>query len=129
MLKKTNNETIIEHLKEIGSITPLEALFVHRIQRLAPRIEELRRGGANRHMIETTKATDMAGNPYTRYVYTGIGPKGSRHGFVSGVRVPREEAQVRARTRHARVARFLKREAAHWNYPTRSQAIQQTMEV
>lgn len=61
----SNNRKILRHLLDTGSISPFEALMVHRIVRLAPRIHELRHKGV---AIKTTTVTDQAGTPYTRYV-------------------------------------------------------------
>jgi len=41
----TQSETIVSHLKQYGSITPLEALTRYGIMRLAARVNELRNGG------------------------------------------------------------------------------------
>jgi hypothetical protein len=61
----TNKEIIMDHLDEHGSISPLEALVIHRIHRLAPRIQELRDMG---HPIETVPDVDPSGTTYFRYV-------------------------------------------------------------
>lgn len=65
--KLSNKLTILKHLVTIGNISPLEALMVHRIVRLAPRIQELRELGFD---IRTTTKTDAAGTVYTRYVFS-----------------------------------------------------------
>lgn len=44
---KNQREIIMEHLKKFGSITPIEALYEYGIMRLASRICELRKMGAN----------------------------------------------------------------------------------
>ena len=41
----TARETVLSHLRRHGHITPVEALVVHKIGRLAPRICELRKRG------------------------------------------------------------------------------------
>lgn len=63
-MKVNNRDKIRNHLRHTGSITPLEAFIVHRIQRLAPRIQELRDEGLP---ITTVTAIDQAGAAYTRY--------------------------------------------------------------
>jgi hypothetical protein len=63
--KPNNRELIMAHLEEHGSISPLEAIVLHGIVRLAPRIMELRDDG---HPIETTFQVDPRGTTYTRYV-------------------------------------------------------------
>ena len=63
-MKLNNRDKIRKHLRHTGSISPLEALFVHRIQRLAPRIQELREQGLD---IATVQRVDQAGTQYTRY--------------------------------------------------------------
>ena len=60
----SNKEKIRKHLARKGSITPLEALFVYRVGRLAPRIQELREEGIE---IDTVRVVDGAGTAYTRY--------------------------------------------------------------
>jgi hypothetical protein len=59
---------ILTHMVQVGSISPLEALMVHRVVRLAPRIHELRGFGLD---IATTARVDTAGTKYTRYVLGG----------------------------------------------------------
>lgn len=60
-----NNLKVLKHLQTQGSISALEAMIVHRIQRLAHTIHELRDIGI---AINTTSVKDAAGHPYTRYV-------------------------------------------------------------
>ena len=55
---------ILNHLESKGSISALEALSLYRINRLAARVEELRKSG---HDIETEMKTDMTGKRYARY--------------------------------------------------------------
>ena len=59
-----NAEKVLNHLNESGKISPIEALIVHRIVRLAPRIQELRDLG---HSIVTYTKLDEAGTKYTSY--------------------------------------------------------------
>lgn len=56
---------VLLHLEKHKSITPLEALGVYGIFRLAARIWELRQIGKT---IETNYMTDENGKPYARYV-------------------------------------------------------------
>ena len=63
-MKLNNSQKVLRHLKESGKISPLEALIVHRIVRLAPRIMELRDLG---HEILTCTKSDEAGTSYTSY--------------------------------------------------------------
>ncbi len=64
----TQNERIIRHMSEYGSITPLEALSEYGIMRLASRISDLRTRGYDirREMIE---GRNRYGEPtrYARY--------------------------------------------------------------
>ena len=64
----TQNERIIRHLNEYGSITPLEALSEYGIMRLASRISDLRtRGGYDirREMVDEAFKNSGLMNPYT----------------------------------------------------------------
>jgi hypothetical protein len=63
-MRTTNKTKILSHMNEHGTISPLEALVLHRIVRLAPRICELRQQG---HAIATSYHADPAGVTYTRY--------------------------------------------------------------
>lgn len=56
------------YLEKHGSITPIEALTVLGVHRLAPRIMELRRSG---FPIKTEYRRDMNGRPYARYRLVG----------------------------------------------------------
>jgi hypothetical protein len=60
----TNTDIVLEHLLEHHTLTPVEALIVHKIQRLAPRIHELRNMGFD---IKTVQAEDAQGTRYFRY--------------------------------------------------------------
>lgn len=44
---QTQNERILAHLREFGSITPLEAMKEYGIMRLASRIYDLKKAGHN----------------------------------------------------------------------------------
>lgn len=48
---KSQNVVVLDHLKKVGPITPLEALRLYGIMRLGARIYDLRGGG---HLITTT---------------------------------------------------------------------------
>lgn len=65
-MKITNRQKVLRHLVQRGHITPAEALIVHKIQRLAPRIQELRNQG---YRIATRRLVDQAGTPYFRYEF------------------------------------------------------------
>ena len=58
-MKITQCEKILRHLKDYGSINPLEALGQYGIMRLASRITDLKRRG---HLI--TKETKKSKNRY-----------------------------------------------------------------
>ena len=60
----TQNSQVLSHLQERGSITPLEALIVYRIFRLAARVYDLRVKGWN---IETRIKRDRTGKTYAQY--------------------------------------------------------------
>jgi hypothetical protein len=117
----SQNDLILNHLKMHGHITPLEALFVYRIQRLAARVEELR---GNRYMIDTDPTTDAMGQPYTRYTYTGVGMTKDDHVFVRGTQMTRRCGLPSIRARYSRVTRSRRR----FGFPhqTFSQAIKAT---
>lgn len=56
---------ILRHLEKHKSITPLEALGVYGVFRLAARVFELRREGFN---VATMMMRDENAKPYARYV-------------------------------------------------------------
>ena len=56
---------VLRHLEKYRSITPLEALGVYGIFRLAARVYELRREGFN---VVTTMFRDENEKPYAKYV-------------------------------------------------------------
>jgi len=56
---------VLRHLERHRSITPLEALGVYGIFRLAARVYELRREGFN---VVTTIMRDENEKPYAKYV-------------------------------------------------------------
>jgi len=59
-----HKEVVLTHLKERSTITPMEALTVYGIFRLAPRVHELRRDG---HRIQTIMREDLVGKRYAQY--------------------------------------------------------------
>lgn len=64
MTKRSQNQIILEHLQKNKHITPLEALGVYGVYRLASRIDELRKAG---HNIVTERVRDLLGKQYARY--------------------------------------------------------------
>lgn len=64
MMEKSQKSQVLSHLKHYGSLTPLRALGVYGIYRLAARIHELKQEG---HNIETLMHTDPKGKPYAEY--------------------------------------------------------------
>lgn len=69
----TQNERIIRHLNEYGSITPLEALSEYGIMRLASRISDLRTRGGYDIRREMADGRNRYGEPtrYARYTLGG----------------------------------------------------------
>lgn len=61
----TNRQKVLQHLIRHCTITPVEALIVHKVQRLAPRIHELRKAG---YVIDTVEKRDDEGTRYFQYV-------------------------------------------------------------
>lgn len=57
-------KTILRHLKRRPSISPMEALNVYSIVRLAPCIYEIRKAG---YKVLSTFKRDEQGHKYTRY--------------------------------------------------------------
>lgn len=60
----TQQEQVLTHLKTGQHITPLEAIGLYGVYRLAARIHDLRKAG---HGIVTTVKRDTRGRPYSRY--------------------------------------------------------------
>ena len=60
----SQNQKILNHLKTGAHITPLEAMGLFGVFRLAARIFELRNQGYN---IETDVQSDGTGRTYSRY--------------------------------------------------------------
>jgi hypothetical protein len=62
----TQTKTVLKHLEQRGSISPMEALVSYGISRLAADIHRLREAG---HGIYTEYKRDEAGHKYARYTY------------------------------------------------------------
>lgn len=62
-------ETILKHLNKLGTISPLEARHVYGIERLASRIDELRKRG---FLISTNMKRDPMGKRYAEYRLDGF---------------------------------------------------------
>lgn len=60
----TQKDRLLKHLLSGRSITPLEALGLYGIFRLAARVHDLKAQG---HKIRTEIRYDPAGKPYARY--------------------------------------------------------------
>ena len=60
----SQHQMILHHLRTKGSISALEALSLYRCNRLAARINDLRKSGLD---IETDMKTDLTGKRYARY--------------------------------------------------------------
>lgn len=68
--KQTQNEQVLAHLQRGESITPLQALGVYGIFRLASRIDEIRKDlrlAGSKHVIVTEMVADPKGKRYARY--------------------------------------------------------------
>lgn len=63
----TQREQVVEHLTKYGSISPLEARHVYGIERLASRIDELKKSGFK---ITAAGKKDAKGKRYTEYAFT-----------------------------------------------------------
>lgn len=64
----TQTQTVLNYLKQGKSISPLRAMGVFKITRLASRIHDLQREG---HKITRTMRRDEAGSRYTEYKLAG----------------------------------------------------------
>lgn len=62
---KPFTKTVLSHLREFGSLTPLQALAAYGSARIAPQIFELREAG---YSIVTKQERDGGGHRYSRYV-------------------------------------------------------------
>ncbi len=73
-MKISQKEQLLSYLHQFDDngqrrgITPLEAIGLYRIYRLAARIQDLRDDGVK---ITTNKRTDATGKVYARYFLTG----------------------------------------------------------
>lgn len=76
MMNTNGNQclTLLSHLKQHGSIEPLDSLQLYGIYRLSARILDLRNRG---YRIDTIKETARNGKKYARYIYRGdkLSPK------------------------------------------------------
>lgn len=64
----TQTQTLLKHLKKVGSISNLEAIHVHRIHALPRRISDLEEQG---HEFIRERRKDVTGKRYVRYFYKG----------------------------------------------------------
>lgn len=72
MTKKTQNEKILQHLKNHGSITSMEAFMEYGCTRLSARIRDLREEGHSIAAIrETGRNRDGGKVTYARYWMRG----------------------------------------------------------
>jgi hypothetical protein len=63
-MEKSQKSQVLSHLKHHGPLTPLRALGVYGIYRLAARVYELKQEG---HNIETLIHSDPKGKTYAEY--------------------------------------------------------------
>lgn len=68
MMKATQCERIIRHLKDYGTITSMEAMTEYGIMRLASRIKDLKNQGYS-IISETKKSKNRYGEPVHYSVY------------------------------------------------------------
>ena len=64
----SQNQAVLRHLNNHGTITPIEALNLYGIFRLGARIHDLRQKG---HNINTVLVGEKFQNQYAKYVYQG----------------------------------------------------------
>lgn len=64
MANKSQNETLLGHLQNVGSISFLEAWDLYRVRSLPRRIADLREKGWE---IRSERRTDHLGQRYVRY--------------------------------------------------------------
>ena len=69
--QQSQRQAILAHLRTVdpdtgerNTLSPLEAFALYKVQRLASRVEELRRDG---HPVRTTIRRDQTGKRYARY--------------------------------------------------------------
>ena len=60
----SQTETLLQHLRLHGPISPLKARAVYQIERLASRVHDLRRSG---HDVQMTEKRDPRGRRYAEY--------------------------------------------------------------
>lgn len=60
----SQTQTVLKHLQTHEHITPLEAIGLYGVYRLAARVNDLRNAG---HKILTDMQVDPRGRPYARY--------------------------------------------------------------
>lgn len=65
--KATQNDLVLAHLKQYGSITPIEAIDNYRIMRLASRISDLHKMGHKIHSELITEQKQGYTVRYSRY--------------------------------------------------------------
>lgn len=65
----SQRDTILNHLRKHGHITPVICTQVYRIGDYRKRISELKQDGYD---IKRETAVDLEGKRYSRYVYSGI---------------------------------------------------------
>ena len=65
----TQEQTVLKHLKTVGSITGIEASAIYKIRSLPRRISTLKVQG---HYIESIAKRDITGQRYVRYEYLGF---------------------------------------------------------
>jgi len=63
-MASTQNSTLLQHLKTVGSISALEAQAIYKVRSLSSRISELRKSG---YAIEAERKVDLTGQRYVRY--------------------------------------------------------------
>ena len=69
MTKKLSQvERVMHHLKNVGSISPVEAMYLYRIRDLPKRISEIRAASAA-ELIRKEFKRDAMGQRYVRYYY------------------------------------------------------------
>lgn len=64
----TQHQILLDHFKNVGSISGLEAITVHRIYALPRRIKDLEECG---HQFIRERRRDVTGKRYVRYFYKG----------------------------------------------------------
>lgn len=61
---KPQTQMILEHLKQYGHITPVEAGAVYKVRSLSKRISEIKEAG---HKVKTQLRADACGQRYAHY--------------------------------------------------------------